>query len=100
MPRFLGREDGVPEGVARLGEEDLETGHAVDGRPMFGVVTVKDTNRSVRVHDRKYGDLSRQQATQAMDELNVRGSLVHLATMGRTARGHCSQNRRGIAIDP
>src|SRR6185369_7117650 len=75
---------GVAEGVARLREENLESGHAVDRCPMFGVVTIQDTNRPLRVHDRKCNDFRRQHSTEPIDELDIDLRLLHLPAMSLT----------------
>src|SRR5512138_2451395 len=96
-PRLQRRKDGVAEGVAGLRKEDLQSRHGVDWRPMFGVVSVKDTNGALLVDDRQDRHFGRQERTHSVDQLNVRSRPAHLAVMGLTALRNLKQDRRLIA---
>src|SRR6185369_6815012 len=98
-PGPFGSEDRVAERVSRLREKNLETADTVDWSAVLGVVAVQNTNRSIRVHDRQRHDFGRQQSAEAIDQVDVRGRLAHLALMRFAGLRDVAENRRLVARD-
>src|SRR5438477_6022108 len=86
---------GALESGPGLRQKDLEPGEVVDGSAMFGVIAVKNTNRSISVHDRQGHDLCRGAVAEAFDELEVGGGAAHFAALGLARFDDVAEDRCG-----
>src|SRR5207253_10752593 len=93
-PTLPPRHDRGSERIAGLGEENLQTGHALDRSAMFGVVSVQDTNRLLVVHDRQSHHLGRQKRAHAFEEADVRFRAAQFAAVWLATLGDLGEDRR------
>src|SRR2546423_9420975 len=88
---------GALESGPGLRQKDLESGEVVDGSAMFGVIAVKNTNRSIPVHDRQRHDLRRRAVAEAFDKLEVGSGAAHFAALRLARFNDVAEDRGGAA---